>query len=1446
MPHTAVVAYVLNAGGIGFGGATWAVWGSVASYLDAKYVAREFGSKSEDIGAQIQDQTTQLSVSDAPRRFIYGNTRVAGNIVWLEVSDQPGTEDKSWLNAAIVFGEGGITSFDRIYINGEQVDRQLINSLRRSGYENYALQITDGTITERLIEYAVSTNGGHSDFFTSKGVTGWTSTDKLTGIAYALFGVRRHATLMPQFPNIEFDVRGRKVHDPRNPSNANAFSNNPALCIRDFLTDSRGLGLSSADIDDTSFIESANVCDLDPITGIAATSSSRRLYTLDGIVDLTNSPLTILENMLSSCNGQLIYTQGKYRLRAGWKEVASRRFDIHERDIVGNITVSTNHGRSTRYNSTRIKYINADGGYLETNATPFVDTSAVTADGSNIWSNINLPYTTQNRRAHIIGAIHTRQSRLSQTITIPCNLSALRYAVGDFIRLYVNPYNDTFNPTDGTDREYGTFRITGMDFAAGQAIVNIAARRFDDSIYTNLPTQPITPSPPPTPPSPPGPPSPPPTPPPPPPPAVTNLGDLADVTISNPQEDQSLFWNGTNWVNKDLPEGIIYEGLVTAAGVDFQQFEFTEIPDKAKRITIVFDKVDARRQLIMQIGDSGGYETTGYEASYDLDDNTGPTARTDSFPIAQRTSDDVSTGQLVLLRTSPTGNNWVLSGVVGDAKVPETGDETHKSTGTHIGRKTLTGNLDRIKILSTPARRIDSGQVNVIVETGEGSAGGSSGNQGGETLTFSDTPEVDFTKSGTVVSAKLKDKSIAIDRLTSSTSDFGKVATAGANNDVTWRNIGTDVVFPAIIASGSISKSVSVITGSMTLTGTEYVAGNNITLTPITTGTNSGKVSISGTLQALTFSDSNTINFTKSGNVVSGEVQSVKATNTTLGVGTVGQIPTWVAGSLNDWSWRDRNSISAGSGVSVSTTGYVTTVSADGVITSSSITGTGLIGVTVSNGIATISTSATNFSRSNMFPGSGMLLTDSGSDNVVLSADPEFIRDTMGTALQGSGSVVISVSDSNDRITVTGGGRTRTQVAEDISYYIEPGTNVSKTVVGGKTRISATGPRTNEEIRDVVASYLVGSGGVTVTPNDSLNRLVISGNTSPGSPSGPPSNFSRDNILTTSAIDKVNSGTNDIILDVNEGVQKAVTANQITASTSSTNPVTVSKDSNNDIVIGFNANRLPPSSGPGGSNLTASDTPSIDLNIDANTNTILGNVRDEGITPAKLKRVGVAAEGFTHGYNDGDAFVMQRSGLPYTLGNIQLRNDNERDVADRNDPLIVQRQVLFNNTLVLQLTTFRLVFTNVIVPGGGAEGTGIFRVVVTLNPATGRVVGATNGTATNHVGSSIATTGTALADKRGWVIDIADRGRSISGVMEFENIGNNIYTQTHRFDLLRDPVTTSPYVTNGGGYAELTGALTNVMVQATRADTVNNPGSTDYTERLTPFSDGGIITLQGI
>lgn len=100
----------------------------------------------------------------------------------------------------------------------------------------------------------------------------WTVNHKLTGVAYIYVKLEWNDSAWPTgIPNIKALVRGKKIYDPE--TTTTAWTDNWALCLRDYLTSAEGLNCDTSEIDDTSFIAAKHVSDL-PISVVSLPSAT--------------------------------------------------------------------------------------------------------------------------------------------------------------------------------------------------------------------------------------------------------------------------------------------------------------------------------------------------------------------------------------------------------------------------------------------------------------------------------------------------------------------------------------------------------------------------------------------------------------------------------------------------------------------------------------------------------------------------------------------------------------------------------------------------------------------------------------------------------------------------------------------------------------------------------------------------------------------------------------------------------------------------------------------------------------------------------------------------------------------------------------------------------------------------------------------------------------------
>lgn len=89
---------------------------------------------------------------------------------------------------------------------------------------------------------------------------GWTTNHRLRGRAYLYAKLGFYADRWPTgIPVLKAEVRGRLAYDPR--TALTDWTDNPAVCIRDYLTQSFGLNAGAGEINDATFIAAANISD---------------------------------------------------------------------------------------------------------------------------------------------------------------------------------------------------------------------------------------------------------------------------------------------------------------------------------------------------------------------------------------------------------------------------------------------------------------------------------------------------------------------------------------------------------------------------------------------------------------------------------------------------------------------------------------------------------------------------------------------------------------------------------------------------------------------------------------------------------------------------------------------------------------------------------------------------------------------------------------------------------------------------------------------------------------------------------------------------------------------------------------------------------------------------------------------------------------------------------
>jgi len=144
--------------------------------------------------------------------------------------------------------------------------------------------------------------------------------------------------------------------------------------------------------------------------------------------------------------------------------------------------------------------------------------------------------------------------------------------------------------------------------------------------------------------------------------------------------------------------------------------DFTSIPSWVKRITVMFSGVSTSgtSPQLIQLGDSGGIENTGYLGAASTSSGTGTNNAnfTTGFGltgIAAPSAAFIFHGSVTITALDPATNLWTCVGNLGYSS---------SAAVTQIGAtKTLSGTLDRVRITTVNGTdTFDAGSINILYE----------------------------------------------------------------------------------------------------------------------------------------------------------------------------------------------------------------------------------------------------------------------------------------------------------------------------------------------------------------------------------------------------------------------------------------------------------------------------------------------------------------------------------------------------------------------------------------------------------------------------------------------------------------------------------------------------------------------------------------------------------
>jgi len=436
------------------------------------------------------DRSRQQTVRGTiePQKLVYGEALVSGPIFFVGVA---GTDNNTLYHAIALTGHEAHDITDIHFDNEVVTDAQI----------NQSFQVTAGEFGPTseapseyicLIERKTGSSTQASSSLLTPTFNDWTSSHRARGISYVVTQWKLTDSsqevwdrLTPN--NIKALVKGKKdIYDPRldvaagntagdNPTLGvyQQWTDNPALCVANYLTDTRfGLSIPTSKIDWAAVVTAADACD---VTVTVPNSATEKRFTANGVLFAGDTHRTNINKLLSAMNGSLVYSNGIYTIRAGIYEAPTESLD--EDDLAGAVTVRTSVERSDRFNTVRPIFIDPSQRHKSVEAPEVQLTTAVNRDNGEVLTrDIQLPFTNSSFMAQRIAHKQIQLSDQQKVITFPANLTGLRVDVGDRVQVTIEELNYSNK----------IFRCAGWSFSDTQdGVVNLTLLEDDSGSYAD-------------------------------------------------------------------------------------------------------------------------------------------------------------------------------------------------------------------------------------------------------------------------------------------------------------------------------------------------------------------------------------------------------------------------------------------------------------------------------------------------------------------------------------------------------------------------------------------------------------------------------------------------------------------------------------------------------------------------------------------------------------------------------------------------------------------------------------------------------------------------------------------------------------------------------------------------------------------------------------------------
>lgn len=452
------------------------VIGNLLISLAVNAITNKIFGKKPGQGASEQERSVLLNKqsNNEPIPVVYGRRRLGGTRAFVATSNGSGGAGTNTLNMVVSLCEGECGDIHKLFFNDTLVwDRSQGGGTTGTAGTGYTLtnfldtKFTSGGSVRGsgVVVYHPGTTDQAADATLVASSPEWTSNHRLRGVAYLAFRLGFDAEAYESgLPVMTAIIDGKKIVEATNPlgSVVTGENMNYADVIHDYMTNPiYGKNLSPDDIDLASFA--------------SARSYFAGRFNFNGVVQTGGRIFDTINELLYTCNGMIVFSNGKYKLLPKRvNETSAGKKNFNRENIIGDVTVALPDIK-TRFNRATVDFNNKapEVNYNE-DVVIFENTSYVAADGGReLDLTVNFPFVVDQTEATQIATSLVNQSRNQTMIALEASHTVFPIEAGEIITVTLDDYdfdNTLFRVVTTELTTENTIRIVAQKYVSSALI----------------------------------------------------------------------------------------------------------------------------------------------------------------------------------------------------------------------------------------------------------------------------------------------------------------------------------------------------------------------------------------------------------------------------------------------------------------------------------------------------------------------------------------------------------------------------------------------------------------------------------------------------------------------------------------------------------------------------------------------------------------------------------------------------------------------------------------------------------------------------------------------------------------------------------------------------------------------------------------------------------------